>query len=139
MIRAYPSRYADLAIYHFERLLVGSTERAAKTDDYERVSPGVLLPDGRGLNDTYYYPEEQGELRLSSVPSVDHVRIESVLDAATVGLQSPSHELPVVSRSAPNRVWGQRTVGEGAYGAKLELLKPFPKTAQVRSVFPRGD
>ena len=136
MIHVHPSRFVDLPIYHLERLLVDKTERASKTDDYEGMSPGLLLPNGRGINETYYYPERQGALQLSPVPSEDLERIESVLEASTSGEQSPSIGLPAASRATLGRVWDRREVLAGAYRAKLELLKPLPKSARARSVLP---
>jgi len=79
---AYPARYLDWPIYHFECLLKDRAERERKALDAERLRPGLEAPGGGPLNEVYYVPEVHARHDPSAVPADDLAVLAQLAGAA---------------------------------------------------------
>ena len=118
-------RLVDLPIYHADLLLQGVDARRRKADRYERLRPDHLA-QGVPVN-AIYVPEDWEDLATEPVSMSDRAAIAAVLDAP-----DPSRR-PVDARREPvaevsfaevNRFNTNRPVGEGAYRARIEFVRP---------------
>jgi hypothetical protein len=117
-----PARWIDASIYHLDLIVKSEADRARKAAAKESAHPGLTAPGGRPLNEAYYLPERGGPRRLAPVPEGDRAMIETVL-AARDAPSAESVDAPLVTAVEMDLVWAGRTLGEGAYRARLELVE----------------
>jgi hypothetical protein len=119
----------NLPIYHCELLLGSLVERRAKRAEYEARRPGHH--NGDFPVNWYYTPEDCGEVETAVTPVEDLVLIERVSAGATRGTDDKPLA-PVLSAPSKDaeRFIGSREVSEGAYGARVELVRPPAATSR---------
>jgi hypothetical protein len=120
-------RLVDLPIYHADLLLLDVDARRRKAEKYERLRPDHVA-EGVPVN-AIYVPEDWEAVETAPVPAEDRAALQAVLAPAAAVESSP-----VVDRPPPDvphftleHIDGfntNRTVGEGAYRARLEFVRP---------------
>jgi hypothetical protein len=116
-------------IYHCELLLASLEERRAKRAEYEARQPDDR--NGAFPVNWYYTPEDCGGVETAETPAEDLALIEWVRAGAS---RRPDGEplAPVRSATAwdAERLIGSREVSQGAYGARIELVRPPARTSR---------
>lgn len=119
-----PSRYLEHPLYHADCIVNPLERRRAKAAKYERLRPGKRIA-GRPLNHAFYLPERRPDARTAAVPDEDRELVHAVLAAAEPEAGPPiTDAAPAVTREQIDLVWSGRTLGDGAYRARLEFLGP---------------
>jgi hypothetical protein len=123
-----PGRFLELPVWHLDCIVRPREAREAKVLKYDRLRPGLRVA-GISLNAAYFLPERRPEAKLSVVPPVDLEAIRTVLAAAPPAASETRPDLEAGTRSEIDRLWPGRTLSEGSYRARLELLEPSPRLA----------
>ena len=120
-----PARYLRAPLYHADLLLTDAAGRERKHVAYEQEMPGFVI-DGRSLNEVYYLPERQADLRLEAVAEEDAEAVAAFLEAGTAVPAELRRAVPGSLGSATvEQIWRLsegRTLGEDAYVASIALL-----------------
>lgn len=123
-----PCEYIEEPFYHLALLTSDEQTRRDKAIRYEVARPGLLAPGGGRMNESYYVPELRDDLELREVPHEDRALIERVLAAPQAaedrsrGRARRSGAVAVSLRDT-DRFWEPRSVGDGAYRARIEPLQ----------------
>jgi hypothetical protein len=126
-------RLADLPIYHADLLLLAEEDRRRKAERYERLRPDHLA-EGVPVN-AIYVPEDWDGVATAPVPDADRAAIGAVLDAPLVRAPTAAGrgDVPHATLADINRFNTNRDVGEGAYRARVEVVRPVTRMpARVR-------
>ncbi|MEA2154680.1 MAG: hypothetical protein QOE11_820 [Solirubrobacteraceae bacterium] len=120
-----PRRYLREPLYHADLVLTDVAARERKCAEYERDLPGLVI-DGLSMNEAYYLPERRADVRVLAVPADDAPAIAAFLDAPEAVTPAPAPvPVGVVERRTLDEITRRdesRTIGDGAYRARLELL-----------------
>jgi hypothetical protein len=118
-----PGRYLEHGLYHADCIVNALERRKAKAAKYERLRPGKRLA-GRPLNHAFYLPEQRPDARTAPVAPEDAALIARVLEAADAAERAhvAPPAVPAATREEIDRHWWGRTLGEGAYRARLTLV-----------------
>jgi inositol phosphorylceramide mannosyltransferase catalytic subunit len=134
-----PCEYVEEPFYHLDLLACDEEERRDKAIRYEVSRPHLLAPGGGRINEAFYLPELRDSLELRAVPDEDRASIAAAFDAQKVlsSATTPTPDVPLVLLEEMDRLWEGRTVGGGAYRAKLEPHEPSSTLApsEQRHVF----
>src|SRR3954452_7053913 len=117
-------RLVDLPLYHADLLLLDVDARRRKAEKYERLRPDHLA-EGVPVN-AIYVPEDWESLETTAVPQEDRATLAHVL-ASEPAPPSSGREPPVVPHVTLAQIDGfntNRGVGDGAYRARLEFVRP---------------
>ena len=121
--QALPARWVEPPLYHLDLVLLSTEERRSKVERYEAQTPGLALPGGAPLNETYYLPELRSGLSPERVPPEDVELLEAVLRAEPGDALAP--EVPRVTSVAElGGAWEGRAFAESGYRARLEWFEP---------------
>ena len=118
-------RLADLPIYHADLLLLDVDARRRKAEKYERMRPDHLA-EGVPVN-AIYVPEDWEGIETAAVPPEDRATLAHVLaadPAPPVARDREPREVPHFTLEHIDRFNANRAVGEGAYRARLEFVRP---------------
>jgi hypothetical protein len=125
-------RLVDLPIYHLDLLLLDVDARRRKAEKYERLRPDHLA-EGVPVN-AIYVPEDWDALATEAVPEQDRATIAAVHDAPPLPPRAgagagPAADVPHFTLADINRFNTNREVGEGAYRARIEFVRPVTRVA----------
>jgi hypothetical protein len=120
-------RLVDLPIYHADLLFLDVDSRRRKAEKYERLRPDHLA-EGVPVN-AIYVPEDWEGLATAPVPAEDRAVIAPVLDPLppippAAGPRVVPDDVPHFTLADINRFNTNREVGEGAYRARIEFVRP---------------
>jgi hypothetical protein len=118
-----PARWVDAPLYHLDLVLTNIDERREKVRRYEDQTPGMTLPGGAALNETYYLPELHAAREAEAVPPEDGELIRRVLSAEPRATSMPDIGAPVGLDDIA-RLWAARTFEAGGYRAEIESFEP---------------
>lgn len=119
-------RLVDLPIYHADLLLLDVDARRRKAERYERLRPEHLA-EGVPVN-AIYVPEDWDGLATEPVPGADRAAIAAVLDAPPAPAADAARPaVPEFTLADINRYNTNRPVGEGAYRARIEFVRPVTR------------
>jgi hypothetical protein len=122
-------RLVDLPLYHADLLLLDIDARRRKAEKYERLRPDHLA-EGVPVN-AIYVPEDWETVETARVPAEDREALATVLAPgpppavveAAAGEREPL-EVPHFTLAHIDRFNMNRAVGDGAYRARLEFVRP---------------
>jgi hypothetical protein len=125
-------RLVDLPIYHADLLLLDVDARRRKAEKYERLRPDHVA-EGAPVN-AIYVPEDWEAVETAPVPGEDRAALQAVLAPAVASDSPPGggHPPPGVPHFTLEHIDSfntNRTVGEGAYRARLEFVRPVVRVA----------
>lgn len=135
-------RLVDLPIYHADLLLLPVEDRRRKAERYERLRPDHLA-EGVPVN-AIYIPEDWSGILTEAVPQADRGPISAVLGggpdaaplpaaaeapggAAGAGEGAGGGPVEHATLEQINRFNTNRSVGEGAYRARVEYVRPVTR------------
>jgi hypothetical protein len=114
-----PARFVEEPIWHLNLLVLDEAARREKAATNETQRPGLTVAGRRSLNRAYYLPEDAPDAPLAPLPERDREAIA----AALAPPERPGREgqaVPATSWTEIERTWAGRTVGAGAYHARVE-------------------
>jgi hypothetical protein len=120
-------RLVDLPIYHADLLLLDVDARRRKAEKYERLRPDHVA-EGAPVN-AIYVPEDWEAVETAAVPAEDRAALQAVLAPAEAAASSPAVEqpppdVPHFTLEDIDSFNTNRAVGDGAYRARLEFVRP---------------
>jgi hypothetical protein len=121
-------RLVDLTIYHADLLLLDADARRRKAERYEHLRPEHLA-EGAPVN-AIYVPEDWEGLVTEAVPQSDRATIAAVLDAPPASAPTSRIDrvaVPEFTLADINRYNTSRAVGQGAYRARIEFVRPVTR------------
>ena len=128
-----PARYLELPIYHLDGILSDERTRERKVARYLALPPGESAPGSDRLLAQFYLPERYATEPPVSVPLRDRDAIESVMAGRRSQKPGRPRNLPLVTRAEVESHWARRSLAEGAYQARVELIQELSRlTMQPR-------
>jgi hypothetical protein len=116
-----PRRFMRAPVYHGHLLIRDLAARERKVAHYETLRSGLVI-DGRSVNEVFYLPEQQGDLRLEHVPASHAPAIAEFFDPAQLagsarGSVAQGELEELVGRSE------DRSLTDADYRASITLLE----------------
>jgi hypothetical protein len=120
---ALPARYLELPIYHLDGVLNDERTRELKVARYLALPPGESALGADRLLAQFYLPERYATEPPAPVPRRDQEAIEAVLEGNRSRRRGRLRDLPLVTRPEVESHWARRSLAEGAYQARVELIE----------------
>ncbi|CAN5261501.1 hypothetical protein BH10PSE9_BH10PSE9_04050 [soil metagenome] len=116
-----PARFADAPFIHLDLLLNSVDVRSRKVANYTNQDYPLFAHDGRQINEAFYLPEHDTEVRTEPIPAGDCERIERAL-ARRDDRRPLSRRVQTASAAEVERWWSGRPADAFGHRGEIKLL-----------------